>query len=223
MQDTRSAGQSFRTRSTESVAGSNLCRRCVLFFDEFDTLGKERGDLHETGEIKRVVSSLPLQIDAVPSYLVVVTATNHPELLDRAVWRRFQLRLRLPPPTQAGAEKYLEQTTRRLNLSLGLTARTIAEKLAGASISELEDFVSDVARRYVLSLPDADGKKIVTQLLRQAAEAGMFAGSRFAASLLDDGHCWLLPTCAHQASARASVHFPAQAQALKAASRSSIF
>jgi len=66
---------------------------CVLFFDEFDTLGKERGDVHETGEIKRVVSSLLLQIDALPSYVVVVTATNHPELLDRAVWRRFQMRL----------------------------------------------------------------------------------------------------------------------------------
>ena len=41
-------------------------RHCVLFFDEFDSVGKERGDLHETGEIKRVVSSLLLQIDALP-------------------------------------------------------------------------------------------------------------------------------------------------------------
>ena len=40
-------------------------RHCVLFFDEFDSVGKERGDLHETGEIKRVVSSLLLQIDAL--------------------------------------------------------------------------------------------------------------------------------------------------------------
>src|SRR5258705_225336 len=74
-------------------------RRCVLFFDEFDTLGKERGDIHETGEIKRVVSSLLLQIDDLPSYVVVIAATNHPELLDRAVWRRFQLRVHLQPPT----------------------------------------------------------------------------------------------------------------------------
>ena len=64
-------------------------RRCVLFFDEFDVVGKERGDLHETGEIKRVVSSLLLQIDTLPSSVVAISATNHPELLDRAVWRRF--------------------------------------------------------------------------------------------------------------------------------------
>src|SRR6185436_19787896 len=71
-------------------------RQCVLFFDEFDTLGKERADEHETGEIKRVVSSLLLQIDDLPSHVVVVTATNHAEILDRAVWRRFQIRLNLP-------------------------------------------------------------------------------------------------------------------------------
>ena len=53
-------------------------QRCVLFFDEFDVVGKERGDVHETGEIKRVVSSLLLQVDALPAYVVVVTATNHP-------------------------------------------------------------------------------------------------------------------------------------------------
>lgn len=142
-------------------------RGCLLFFDEFDTLGKERGDLHETGEIKRVVSSLLLQIDAVPSYVVIVTATNHPELLDRAVWRRFQLRLDLPPPTPASAEKYLDQTLQRLNLSLGMSLHTIAQKLAGASFSEIEDFLSDFARRYVLALPNADAGKIVAQVVRQ--------------------------------------------------------
>ena len=65
---------------------------CVLFFDEFDALGKERGDTHETGEIKRVVTTLLMQVDEVPAYTVIVAATNHSELLDRAAWRRFQLR-----------------------------------------------------------------------------------------------------------------------------------
>ena len=72
---------------------------CVLFFDEFDAVGKERGDVHETGEIKRVVTSLLMQVDDLPSYTVVVAATNHAELLDRAAWRRFRVRLLLNPPT----------------------------------------------------------------------------------------------------------------------------
>lgn len=142
-------------------------RPCVLFFDEFDTIGKERGDLHETGEIKRVVSSLLLQIDDLPSYVVVVTATNHPELLDRAVWRRFQLRFELPTPQVQQAEEYFEKAASRLPFSLGVSARTLAEKLQGACFSELEDFLADAARRYVLCLPDADSKKIISHLLKQ--------------------------------------------------------
>lgn len=77
-------------------------RRCVLFFDEFDTIAKERADTHETGEIKRVVSTLLLQIDRLPSHVIVVSSTNHSELLDRAAWRRFQLRLELPAPSRRG-------------------------------------------------------------------------------------------------------------------------
>ena len=46
-------------------------RKCIVFFDEFDTIGKERSDMHETGEIKRVVSSLLLQIDALPSLSLI--------------------------------------------------------------------------------------------------------------------------------------------------------
>jgi SpoVK/Ycf46/Vps4 family AAA+-type ATPase len=142
-------------------------RACVLFFDEFDTIGKERGDEHETGEIKRVVSSLLLQVDDLPSHVVVVAATNHPELLDRAVWRRFQLRLELPPPTREQTRQFFEKVAARTDIPLGYASRTLADKLHGVSYSELEDFVADVARRYVLSLPGADAKKIVSERLGQ--------------------------------------------------------
>lgn len=142
-------------------------RHCVLFFDEFDTLGKERGDDHETGEIKRVVSSLLLQIDDLPCHVVVVTATNHPELLDRAVWRRFQLRLELPPPTSSQVEEYFKLVSASLSFPLGLTPKALAQKLRGISFSELEGFIADVARRYVLSLPDADSTRIANERLSQ--------------------------------------------------------
>lgn len=142
-------------------------RRCVLFFDEFDTLGKERGDIHETGEIKRVVSSLLLHIDDLPSHVVVISATNHPELLDRAVWRRFQLRLELPRPTRDQIREYFDLLSQRMNFQLGLSHRALSEKLSGANFSELEDFISDVARAYVLALPGGDPKAIATNKLQQ--------------------------------------------------------
>lgn len=142
-------------------------QRCVLFFDEFDVVGKERGDVHETGEIKRVVSSLLLQVDALPSYVVVVTATNHPELLDRAVWRRFQLRLRLPPPTPAQVQEWFRRFEERLGVKLGVASSTIGKRLRGLSFAEIEQFGLDVQRRYVLTLPDADIKRIVEERLKQ--------------------------------------------------------
>jgi len=141
--------------------------QCVLFFDEFDTLGKERGDTHETGEIKRVVSSLLLQIDALPSHVVVVTATNHAELLDRAVWRRFQLRLALPEPTVAQKEEWFVRLQKRLDAPLGITPKTLASKLEASSFSDLEQFCEDIQRRYVLALPAANLKRIIVERLKQ--------------------------------------------------------
>jgi len=142
-------------------------RACVLFFDEFDTLAKERGDIHETGEIKRVVSSLLLQIDNLPSHVVVVTATNHPELLDRAVWRRFQVRVELQPPTLPLIEEFVGRFLRELEQPLRVSPQALARKLKGASYSELEDFTCDVARRHVLALPESDLNKIVAERLEQ--------------------------------------------------------
>lgn len=141
--------------------------QCVLFFDEFDTLGKERGDTHETGEIKRVVSSLLLQIDALPSHVVVVTATNHAELLDRAVWRRFQLRLALPEPTVAQKEEWFVRLQKRLDAPLGITPKTLASKLEASSFSDLEQFCEDIQRRYILALPAANLKRIIVERLKQ--------------------------------------------------------
>ena len=142
-------------------------RHCVLFFDEFDVVGKERGDIHETGEIKRVVSSLLLQVDALPSYVIVVTATNHPELLDRAVWRRFQLRLHLPPPTPASAEEWFRRFQEKFGVKLGVSLKTLSKRLRGLSFSELEQFSLDIQRRYVLALPNADIRRIVNERLEQ--------------------------------------------------------
>lgn len=153
-------------------------RQCVLFFDEFDTLGKERGDVHDTGEIKRVVSSLLLQIDALPSYVVVIAASNHQELFDRAVWRRFQLRLRLPSPSRAQAELWFKRFEEQLGTPLGFSPRTLADKLARLSFAELEEFSSDVLRRRVLSEPAADVPKIVSDRLKQWRERSGGSPSR---------------------------------------------
>lgn len=62
---------------------------CILFLDEFDAIAKARDDQHELGELKRVINSLLQNIDAMKQEAVMIAATNHAELLDNAIWRRF--------------------------------------------------------------------------------------------------------------------------------------
>lgn len=140
-------------------------QRCVLFFDEFDAVGKKRGDVHESGEIKRVVSSLLLEIDDLPPHVVAVAATNHSDLLDHAVWRRFQLRITLPPPTLEQRLKLLATYESTSGISFEYTHTYIARKLSGLSCAELEQFAHDVQRRVILSTPDSDTRQIVKDQL----------------------------------------------------------
>jgi SpoVK/Ycf46/Vps4 family AAA+-type ATPase len=141
---------------------------CVLFFDEFDAVAKERGDIHETGEIKRVVSSLLLQVDDLPSWTIIAAATNHSELLDRAAWRRFQLRLELPAPGERQIANYVAAffNARQMPGDLGRSPDQLARALRGSSLAEVEDFCTNVLRRSVLSLGESRPNEIVERELR---------------------------------------------------------
>ena len=138
---------------------------CVLFFDEFDAIGKERGDIHETGEIKRVVTSLLMQIDELPSYTIVAAATNHPELLDRAAWRRFQLRLNLPLPSPKQLADFIDAFLARFGEAPGQSPTSVAKALGTISYAEAEEFCLDVRRRQVLSAGEKTLKSIIAQQL----------------------------------------------------------
>jgi SpoVK/Ycf46/Vps4 family AAA+-type ATPase len=138
---------------------------CVLFFDEFDAIGKERGDIHETGEIKRVVTSLLMQIDELPSYTIVAAATNHPELLDRAAWRRFQIRVNLPLPNQKQLADYISMFIGRFSEGADFSAQAIAKTLGKLSYAEAEQFCLDVRRRQILTMGDKTLKRIIADQL----------------------------------------------------------
>jgi SpoVK/Ycf46/Vps4 family AAA+-type ATPase len=135
---------------------------CVLLFDEFDAIGKERGDVHETGEIKRVVSFLLMQIDQLPSYVIVVAATNHAELLDRAVWRRFQLRIEMPAPDTARAALLLQRCFGALPDDAGISAETMAKRMGAVNYAEILEFYQNVRRRHILAQGGESLKQIVS-------------------------------------------------------------
>jgi len=112
---------------------------CVLFLDEFDAIAKLRGDTQEMGELKRVVNSFIQNLDTLGRHSIILAATNHNQLLDIAVWRRFSYRLALDFPTpklrhEMWAEFIppLKVTARELELLVD-----ISEGFSGSDIQEV--------------------------------------------------------------------------------------
>ena len=123
---------------------------CVLFLDEFDTLAKERGDEHDNGEVKRVVSTLLLQLEALPSHVMLVAATNHPELLDRAAWRRFQATINLPLPDAGAREAFARRVASRVGLAKSRVVEEQAAAMENASFADIENAVLERRREEIL-------------------------------------------------------------------------
>lgn len=73
-------------------------KKAVLFLDEMDAMAKIRDDRHELGELKRVVNTVLQGLDSLSDDVVTIAATNHPHLLDPAIWRRFPYKLELNLP-----------------------------------------------------------------------------------------------------------------------------
>jgi hypothetical protein len=112
---------------------------CILFLDEFDAIAKLRGDSQELGELKRVVNSFIQNLDALGTQSIVIAATNHHELLDSAIWRRFSYRLALDYPPTELRQKMWEQFVRPIEF----TAREmelltdLSEGFTGSDIQEV--------------------------------------------------------------------------------------
>ncbi|WP_304206634.1 AAA family ATPase [Fusobacterium perfoetens] len=67
----------------------------ILFLDEFDAIAKKRDDQSDIGELKRIVNVLLKELEDWPIGSIVIAATNHPEILDKAIWRRFNYNIKL--------------------------------------------------------------------------------------------------------------------------------
>jgi hypothetical protein len=92
-----------------SVLAYGAARPCILFLDEFDAIAKRRDDVGDVGELKRLVTVLLQEIDGWPSQGLLIAATNHPDLLDPAVWRRFDHHIAFPLLDRSSREQFFRQ------------------------------------------------------------------------------------------------------------------
>jgi len=141
---------------------------CVALLDEFETISKERDDDDEVGEMKRIVASLLVHLEHLPPSTVIVAATNHPAMLDRATWRRFQITLELGTPGRKELTDYFESRRRKAPRLL-LDASAAAETLEGASYAEAAEFCDDVERQQVLRPKQGPEELFRQRLARWAA------------------------------------------------------
>lgn len=155
---------------------------CVLLLDEFDSIAKRRDDQADVGELKRLVTVLLQEIDDWPGAGLLAAATNHPELLDPAVWRRFDATFvfELPDDSQR-----TEAISRLVGHQIGNDLiEALATVYAQRSISDierglaraqrsaimqgqpLEQAVIIHAREMAAALPSEDRRRLATQLMR---------------------------------------------------------
>ncbi|MEZ0470101.1 AAA family ATPase [Luteimonas salinilitoris] len=117
--------------------------QCVLLLDEFDAIAKVRDDPHEVGEIKRVVNTLLQCLDQRSQLGITIAITNHDQLLDTAIWRRFDIRVSVPKPDLESRLDIVNRYVAPLDLSQQ-ERRFLAwltEELTGSEIETLANAI----------------------------------------------------------------------------------
>jgi SpoVK/Ycf46/Vps4 family AAA+-type ATPase len=121
-------------------------QECVLFLDEFDVIAKIRDDKNEMGELKRVVNSLLQNIDMFSPNSIIIAATNHHELLDPAVWRRFNKILLIDKPSRLEIEKFLKLLLDDNSAKIIYNEKkvnSLVNTLVGLSYSDIKTIISN--------------------------------------------------------------------------------
>ena len=137
--------------------------RGVYFFDEFDAIGARRGERQDVGEIRRVLNSFLQFLEQDESHGLIVAATNHPELLDKALFRRFDDVIEYSVPDVTLAEALLRARLDRFD-TRGLAWREVAEQASRLSQAEIVHAADDAAKSVLLR----GAKRITSEALMNA-------------------------------------------------------
>lgn len=180
-------------KNIKSIFQEAFSQECILFLDEFDAIAKQRDDQQELGELKRVVTVLLQNIDELSPNNILIAATNHEHLLDKAIWRRFDYQLNLGYLDKSSLTKLyslLLKDFKKIDFELlaelsegisGALIRQIVEKslkrnfLEGKNTDELQDLIllelikNFSARKEIPN--DAKMKKILAIAIRSLKKA----------------------------------------------------
>lgn len=138
--------------------------RAVYFFDEFDAIGTQRGSQNDVGEIRRVLNSFLLFVEQDSSESIIIAATNHPELLDKALYRRFDDIIPFEKPDKNNIKKIIANRLSQFDLSK-VRWPAVLSKAEGLSSAEITRACEDAAKEAVLHHKSELTAKLLTDAL----------------------------------------------------------
>ena len=121
--------------------------KAVLFLDEFDQIGKARGnDDKDVGEMRRLVNTIIQLIDYFPKNALLICASNHPQIIDIALMRRFQLKISFELPSDEVLNEYYDAILSHFPENL----RSINRKF-GISFAEAKDYAYTIIKGNIIN------------------------------------------------------------------------
>ncbi len=141
---------------------------CVLFLDEIDSIAKRRSDEADVGELKRLVNVILQEVDNWPATGLLVAATNHPELIDPALWRRFDLEIKFELPDDVAIKESIRRFLGNDYALLVKWVDVLTYAFKGLSISDIERAIQKFRRS--LALGTASDADIIEEFIRSRTQ-----------------------------------------------------
>lgn len=129
---------------------------CIIFIDEFDSLGKIRDYSQDHGEMKRIVNTILQLFDYLPQSSIVIAATNQVEMIDNALLRRFDVQLKFDLPKEQQINNLVQLTLKNGNFVFDRpkSVRTIVEDSVGLSYFTIQKSLINAIKRSIFNLTE---------------------------------------------------------------------
>lgn len=125
--------------------------RGVYLFDEFDSIGSHRGNSQDVGEIKRVLNSFLINIEKDQSNSIIIAATNLPDMLDSALFRRFDDVINYPLPDKTEIELTIKKNLASFKTEGKFNYDSISEQAVGLNFSDIVRACEDSIKSMLLT------------------------------------------------------------------------
>lgn len=140
--------------------------RGVYFFDEFDAIGSQRGLANDVGEVRRILNSFLQMIEQDDSHSLIIGATNHPDILDNALFRRFDDLLHYELPDEIHIASVLKSRLSRMAVK-NTSWKRLATKALGLSYAELTRAADEVLKTALIDRSEKVSEKDISQALEE--------------------------------------------------------